>query len=153
MTGAPASTNFNGTSISFNKAEVPTQILSCDENYISLYQLKIIAGRNIIPADTINELLINENCARGLGFKKPEDAVGKLVDFGWSNGPASVRRPIVGVVADFHSQSLHDPIKPVTFITGQGATVGIKLLSQNLHPKDLQKTIDKIAGCLEIRLS
>ena len=144
--GAPASTNFNGSSISFNKAEVPTQILICDENYTSLYQLKIITGRNIIPADSINELLINENCARGLGFKKPEDAVGKLVDFGWSNGPASVRRPIVGVVADFHSQSLHEPIKPVKFITGQGATVGIKLLSQNLHPRDLQKTIGKISA-------
>ncbi len=98
------------------------------KDYTSLYQLKIITGRNIIPADSINELIINENCARGLGFKKPEDAVGKLVDFGLSNGPASVRRPIVGVVADFHSQSLHEPIKPVTFsYRAGGITVGIKL--------------------------
>jgi putative ABC transport system permease protein len=144
--GAPANTNYSGTSIGFNKAEVPTQILTCDENYISLYQLKIIAGRNIMPADTINELLINENCAKGLGFKKPEDALGKLVDFGWGNGRASVRRPVVGVVADFHSQSLHEPIKPVTFITGQGSTVGMKLFTRDLHPKNLQLTVDKIAG-------
>jgi putative ABC transport system permease protein len=143
--GPPADIDHSGTSISFNKAEVQTQVLTCDENYVPLYQLKIIAGRNIIPADTINELLINENCARGLGFRKPEDAVGKLVDFGWSNGPASVRRPIVGVVADFHSQSLQEPIKAVTLVTGQGAKLGLKLPAQNLHPKDLQSTIDKMA--------
>ena len=144
--GAPASVRYNGTSIGYNKTDVPTQVLTCDENYIALYKLKILAGRNIIPTDTINEMLINENCAKGLGFRKPEDAVGKLVDFGWSNGPASVRRPIVGVVADFHSQSLHEPIKAVTFITGQGATVGIKLFAENLYPKNLQSTIYKISG-------
>jgi putative ABC transport system permease protein len=144
--GPPASIFHNGTVITYNKAEVPTQVLGSDEHYISLYQLRLMAGRNFIPADTINELLINEHCARLLGFKKPEDALGKLVDFGWGNGPVSVRRPIVGVVADFHSQSLHDPIQAVTFITEQGATVGVKLSSQNLQPKDLQSTIDKMAG-------
>jgi putative ABC transport system permease protein len=144
--GPPADIDHNGTSIIFNKAEVKTQLITSDENYIPLYQLRIIAGRNIIPADTINELLINMTCARNLGFRKPEDAVGKLVDFGWSNGPVSVRRPIVGVVADFHSQSLHEPIKAVTLVTGQGSTVGLKLPVTNLNSKDLQSTIDKLAA-------
>jgi ABC-type antimicrobial peptide transport system permease subunit len=143
--GPPANIYQNGTAITYNKIEVGTQVLGGDGDYISLYQLKFLAGRNFIPADTINELLINEYCAKQLGFKKPEDAIGKLVDFGWSNGPANVRRPIVGVVADFHTQSLHDPIPAVTIITEQGSTVGIKLASQNLQPKDLQSVIDKIA--------
>ncbi len=142
--GPPANIYHNGTAITYNKAEVSTQVLGSDEHYTSLYQLKFVAGRNFIPADTINELVINEQCARQLGFKKPEEAIGKLVDFGWSNGPVSVRRPIVGVVADFHTQSLHDPIPAVTLITEQGATVGIKLASQNIQPKDLQTVIDKM---------
>lgn len=144
--GAPASIYHNGTVITYNKAAVPTQVLGGDEFYLSLYQLHFVSGRNFIPADTINELLINEHCAMLMGFKKPEDAIGKLVDFGWSNGPANVRRPIVGVVADFHTQSLHDPIPAVTIITEQGGTVGVKLLSQNLQPKDLQSITDKIAS-------
>jgi len=143
--GPPANMFHNGTVITYNKIDVPTQVLGSDEHYISLYQLKVVAGRNFIPADTINELLINEHCARLLGFKKPEEALGKLVDFGWSNGPVSVRRPIVGVIADFHSQSLHEPIQAVTMITEQGATIGVKLSSQNLRPKDLQSVTDKLA--------
>ena len=143
--GPPANIYQNGTAITYNKADVPTQVLGGDEHYVSLYQLKFVVGRNFIPADTINELVINEYCARQLGFKKPEDAIGKLVDFGWSNGPVSVRRPIVGVVADFHTQSLHDPIRAVTIITEQGATVGVKLASQNLKPRELQSIVDKMA--------
>jgi ABC-type lipoprotein release transport system permease subunit len=144
--GPPANIWHNGTAITLNKTEVPTQVLGSDEHYASLYQLHFIAGRNAIPADTINELVINEHCSKLLGFKKPEDALGTLVDFGWSNGPANVKRPIVGVVADFHTQSLHDPIPAVTMITEQGSMVGLKLSSQNLQPKEFQTLIDKISA-------
>jgi putative ABC transport system permease protein len=142
--GPPADLGHSGTSITYNKAEVNTTFLGTDENYIPLYQLKIIAGRNIFSSDTIRELVINENCARGLGFKKPEDAVGKLVDFGFSNGPVDVKRPIVGVVADFHSQSLHDPINPVTIANDRGRTVAIKLNNQSTHPKEFQSAMAQI---------
>jgi putative ABC transport system permease protein len=142
--GPPADLSHGGTTISYNNVEVNTTFLGTDENYIPLYQLKIIAGRNIYSSDTIRELVINENCARGLGFKKPEDAVGKLVEFGFSNGPVDVKRPIVGVVADFHSQSLHDPISPVTIANDRGRTVAIKLSSQSTHPKEFQTAMTQI---------
>jgi ABC-type antimicrobial peptide transport system permease subunit len=142
--GPPADLGHSGTSITYNKAEVNTTFLGTDENYIPLYQLKIIAGRNIFSSDTIRELVINENCARGLGFNKPEDALGKLVDFGFGNGPVDVKRPIVGVVADFHSKSLHDPIEPVTIANDRGRTIAIKLSSQSTQPKEFQLAIAQI---------
>ena len=121
-----------------------TEAFGTDENYVPLYNLKLVAGRNIFQSDTIRELVINETCARGLGFKNPQDALGKLVDFGFSNGPVDVKRPIVGVLADFHSESLHDPIKAVTIANDQSRTIAVRLNSQNEHPKELQSTVEQI---------
>ncbi|HXB29237.1 MAG TPA: ABC transporter permease [Puia sp.] len=143
--GPPAGSGHGGTSISYNKVELFTEALGTDENYVALYQLKLVAGRNIFQSDTIRELVINETCARGLGFKKPEDAIGKLVNFGFSNGPVEVKRPIVGVIADFHSESLHDPIKPVTIANDQSRTIAVRLNSQSKHPKEFQSDIDQIS--------
>ena len=142
--GPPADLDHGGTSITYNKLVLYTDVLGADENYVPLYHLKIIAGRNISPSDTINELLINASCARGLGFRQPEEAVGKLVDLGFGNSAVDVKRPIVGVVADFHSQSLHDPIKPVTIVTGSGTTVAIKLNSRIVNPEEFQSSMGQI---------
>lgn len=80
----------------------------CDESYVPLFGLKIIAGRNLTHSDTIKEYLVNETCAKALGFKKPQDAVGKFVEIGMPNSA----RQIVGVVKDFNSKSLHEVITP-----------------------------------------
>jgi hypothetical protein len=103
-----------------------------DEYYVPLFELKIIAGRNFkAPQDdtigfvpsrvpygyslpsTQTEILINETCARQLGFKSPEEAIGH---FARTTYP-EVSGPIVGVVSDFHSQSLFSPITP-TYLYG-----------------------------------
>ncbi len=143
--GPPAGTGHGGTSITYNNVQMNTEAFGTDENYVPLYNLKLVAGRNIFQSDTIRELVINETCARGLGFKNPQDALGKLVDFGFSNGPVDVKRPIVGVLADFHSESLHDPIKAVTIANDQSRTIAVRLNSQNEHPKELQSTMEQIA--------
>jgi len=78
-----------------------------DTNYIKLYQLNLLAGTNIEQTDTVKSYLINETYARTLGFQKPQDAIGKKIE--WSNKQI----PIAGVVSDFHQKSLHEPIKPL----------------------------------------
>ena len=39
------------------------------------------------------------------------------------------------LLADFHSESLHDPIKPVTIANDQSRTIAVRLNSQNKHPE------------------
>jgi putative ABC transport system permease protein len=83
------------------------QVRCGDSNFIKIYRLRLLAGRNLRPSDTIAEFLINDSYCQLLGFKKPEDALGKLI----MNGSQPV--PIVGVIPDFHQESLHSPIKPL----------------------------------------
>ncbi|HSZ33555.1 MAG TPA: ABC transporter permease, partial [Puia sp.] len=61
------------------------QYLDADDEFISLYGLKILTGRNFVAPtgkDSSTEFLINETCARQLGFKRPEEAVSHFVQEG-----------------------------------------------------------------------
>jgi putative ABC transport system permease protein len=116
---------------------------SADENYLKLYGIKLLAGRNIQNSDTLRELIINETYTKMLGFKRPEDALGKEL---WMGLKGEERLPIVGVFADFHIQSLHQFIQP-TFIGCENkysSTINIKLHTQNLQGSDFQKVMKKI---------
>ncbi len=77
-----------------------------NENFIPLYQMKLLAGRNLLPSDSLNELVLNESLSERLGFAHPGEAIGQFV---YSDNKL-IR--IVGVVADYHTKTLHELITP-----------------------------------------
>lgn len=109
----PADEGAAFTNISYagaaNSNNQSVQLRWGDTNYLKLFDIRILAGRNVQQSDTIKEFLINETYAKSLGFKHPEDALGKLLDF---NGR---RLPIVGVMHDFNEQSFHSEVGPLVF--------------------------------------
>ncbi|CAN0427060.1 unnamed protein product, partial [Phaeothamnion confervicola] len=78
-----------------------------DPQYLEFYNLKIIAGRNLRPTDSLREFIINKTLLTQLGFEKPEEAIGQILKY------SDRDYPIVGVVEDFHIQSLHKKVEPV----------------------------------------
>jgi len=120
--------------------EIETGQVDGDENLIPLYQIKVLAGRNLAHSDSVNEFVINENLSRLMGYKKPDQAIGKTIY--WFNKPY----PVVGVVADFHSSSLHDPIIPVCIINRveREGTLTIKLAAKGKQFNNLKATLTQI---------
>jgi ABC-type antimicrobial peptide transport system permease subunit len=112
-----------------------------DDQYISFYQMKLIAGRNIVHSDSANELIINETLARTIGFNNPADAVGKQLFS--ANSQAANGYPIVGVVADFHQGSLHDAIEPAIISNMKifRHSIAIKLSAQGKNTKDVKTVL------------
>ncbi|RYF84788.1 MAG: FtsX-like permease family protein, partial [Chitinophagaceae bacterium] len=49
-----------------------------DERFIPFYKMKLVAGRNILGSDSASEMIVNESCARAMGYPNPADAVGKF---------------------------------------------------------------------------
>jgi len=94
------------------KKEIQTdlQFKYADENYVNVYKIKLLAGRNLAMGDTNRQMIINNTYAKVLGFKDPSRAIGKFVE--WN----SKKSEIIGVVADFYQKSLRDPIKPITIV-------------------------------------
>lgn len=130
---APSSTADKGGSIKFDTRDWEkfvgyTQI--GDADYVKTFGMQLIAGRNIVEADTAREYLVNEMLVHKLGLKDPQQAIGRHFTAGdLSNNPGI----IVGVVKDFHSKSLYTAIAPEyisTFRKGY-QYVGVKIGSDN----------------------
>ncbi|HTQ65357.1 MAG TPA: ABC transporter permease [Puia sp.] len=141
----PTAKGHPGTFILYRgKSEMKTDASfdMCDMNYIPLFDLKIIAGRNLFPSDTIREFLINETCAKQLGFAKPEDAIGKPVEIGMNGG----KGPVVGVIKDFNSKSLHEPIIPFFMSSFKRAerAISIKLATEGKGISHFQSILSQI---------
>jgi putative ABC transport system permease protein len=101
-----------------NHSNNPDMIVSmkpADTGFFRLYNLPLIAGRIYFPSDTMREFVVNETVIKNLGIKNSRDAIGKLVNV---NGKTF---PIVGVIKDFHVNSLRDPIGPVVLTTMNNA--------------------------------
>ncbi len=80
-----------------------------DEDFIPTMQLQLVAGRNFAKgnaADWNNSMLVNEALVREYGWKDP---IGKKL-------PGRYEHQVIGVVKDFHFQSLHSPIQPLALV-------------------------------------
>ena len=105
---------------------------SCDYSFFDTYNIPLLEGRKFLPTDhqyeweKINTVILNRKAIELLGFKNPKDIIGKQLTF-WDRD-----FNIVGVVGDFHQESLRKPKEPIFFVPsyGRGAT-SIRLKSEN----------------------
>jgi putative ABC transport system permease protein len=71
----------------------------------------LAAGRefsNPHVTDTTGDFMVNETAVKVFGWKSPEQAIGKNMDWGLGK-----KGKVIGVVKDFNFTSLHDEIKPL----------------------------------------
>ncbi|HKJ68156.1 MAG TPA: FtsX-like permease family protein, partial [bacterium] len=89
--------NFQETSLAYTMV---------DEHFAEVLDLHVVDGRNFSPAFSTDSsaFLINQQAAKVLGWSDP---VGKQLDYGYGEGT------VVGVVEDFHFESLHEAIRPL----------------------------------------
>jgi len=104
-TGGSETVDRNGASIQVN-----TGRLRVDPNYLGVYGIKILQGRNFKRPeqnDTIRQVIINETAVKTFGWKDASYAIGKSFKVGGRPGE------IIGVVSDFHYNSLQQSIAPL----------------------------------------
>lgn len=89
-------------------------VIFVDEDYMNLYNLKFIAGKNFYKGcrnDSIS-FILNRSAASMLGYSDPADAVGDYIDvptwkFKYKTG---------GVIEDYHHQSPREKVIPIVFV-------------------------------------
>jgi len=111
-----------------------------DADYFKTYGLQLIAGRAYVPSDTVNEFVVNEALVKKLGLKNPKDILGKEISF-WNR---RIHARVVGVIRDFHSNSLRDPIVPAVLAcrTRNYSTIGIKI--QESKAKEILAFVERL---------
>lgn len=88
------------------------RFIRVDYDFLDLYDAKIVAGRGFskdFGAERVN-VVFNRIGIKQLGFDDPEEAIGKQIEF-WGD-----QCTIVGVVENFHQQSLRDAFEPLILI-------------------------------------
>lgn len=114
---APASNNDWNNSIRFDgsseEVNFRTSIKAADADYVPTFGLTLVAGRNLMPSDTVKEMLVNEALIGKLGLPTAEEALGRPIA---ANG-GRMKGTIVGVIKNFHDKSFHEEISPVLITT------------------------------------
>ncbi|MCE7040607.1 ABC transporter permease [Dyadobacter sp. CY312] len=85
-----------------------------DPDYLTTFSLKLVAGRNFRESSTSDQesVIINQSAAKRLGYKNP---IGKTM-----HKPGGELLTIIGVVQDFHYESLRDKIQPLVMVINGG---------------------------------
>lgn len=90
-------------------------------NYLSVLKIPLVQGRELsgaLATDSTKAVLVNETFVKKAGWKKP---LGQEVDFWYNPGE---KYTVVGVVKDYHFQSLTSNIRPQLFTMKPGNTFG-----------------------------
>lgn len=117
-------------------------------DFTETLEMEIVAGRTFsrdFTTDADGAFLINETAARQLGWT-PEEAIGKQIDMVAANDDNSdLTKTIVGVIKDFHMDSLHDPILGVVFQLDNDAYY----LSARLRSENMMETLASIEALVQ----
>ena len=121
-------------------AHLTTNTTRVDYDFVDVFGLEMAAGRPFSRAfgtDTLNAdiVMINETAARALGWT-PEEAVGK--QFHLADLKAGIPRTIIGVLKDFHFNSIHNTLEPLVLTLNRTST---GYISAKVRPEDLSGTL------------
>jgi putative ABC transport system permease protein len=94
--------------------------IQVDDNYLGLLGLQLKAGRffsKAFPTDSLS-IVLNEKAVEDFGIKNPVGAriISKEPNINSTNGKEQNVFTVIGVVKDFHYQSLHKVIAPLVII-------------------------------------
>ncbi|GGH10984.1 ABC transporter permease [Mucilaginibacter phyllosphaerae] len=128
-----------------SKADERTyDMLRVDFDFIKMYQLQLVAGRNYNPTNPgdTTKLILNETAVKQFGFASAQDAVGKKI---WVESLDQEPNEIIGVIKDYHQQSLKDAyFATVLFMDPKLTWVPLKYISVKADQAQLTQINQKL---------
>jgi putative ABC transport system permease protein len=120
---------------SSGQKEISVDSRDGDDQFIKVYNIPLLAGRNIHLIPGGNEILINEKMLETLELTTPEEAIGMRL-----NNNAYT---IVGVMKNFNIASIHHAIRPMMYI-GRNNGYVMHVALQKDQPASWKNAIQKI---------
>jgi len=134
-----------------DKEGLPVKTCHTDGSIVKTMQLKLLAGsslpQTLAEGDTSCYVLINEAVMKYLGFKSPQDAVGKPIDTEMLD-----KSIISGVVKDFNYQSLKAEIGGYVYYEMNKAPESLRTLLIRYNTKDLPRFMQQLQGSFKTNM-
>ncbi|MGE0771855.1 MAG: ABC transporter permease [Cyclobacteriaceae bacterium] len=135
--------------------------IGADKDFLSTYEIPLLQGRNFQDENDTTAILINETAAKMLGIPIGigTDIYNQVVDIPliarnnffvpiYDDENASFKPRVVGIVQDFHFQSLRDKIQPLIIAYHDNPIHVIDYYSVRISPQDIQATLDKLKAIM-----
>ncbi|AYB29962.1 ABC transporter permease [Chryseolinea soli] len=112
---------------------IGAQRWNVETDYIKTLGMKIVEGRDFIPrlASDSSSIIVNQAMVKAMGLKPP--VVGQRIE-NWRV------YTIIGVVEDFHFETMKEKISPLTMVVGNGGSI----VAVKVKPGDMKQTIASI---------
>lgn len=121
-----------------NDEEIEFEIYIVDSTFVTVLEIPIVSGRNFssaYPSDNVNSVLVNEAFMKKAGWN---DLNNRQVDFFYD----SIKYNVIGVIKDYHYQSLMQDVKPQLFCMNPKYNYGQLLI--RIKPEQTASTIKHI---------
>lgn len=139
--------DFGYRDVTVNGLKFQSHVRTIDAHYLTMLEMKLRAGRNFARHSTFDNrfgVLVNEAFVKTTGVKDP---VGKTLmpDPYFGNSELT----ILGVVGDFHYQSLKERIAPMIMLSSahyEGGSIWVKIANRNQQAtlQKLERTFKKL---------
>ena len=122
------------------------EMLNCDEFFLEAYDLKFVSGRGFSEdyGGDVYKIVLNESAVRTLGFESSDAALGQRLSVETVDQPMQ----IIGVVKDYHQQSLNKDFTPILFALHEKLSWMkqryISVVMENGNPRDLVKQVEGV---------
>ena len=122
------------------------EMLRVDHDFMHAYNMQLVAGRAFDksrPADSTG-MVLNESAVKQFGFNSPQDAIGKKV---WIETLEKRPNEIIGVIKNYHQQSLQQKYTPVILFMDPGLSwIPADYFSVKVSQHNMAQMVNNIKG-------
>lgn len=132
-----------------------TYMFGADKDFLRTFSVTLIKGRNFESAQDSSNIIINETFAKMLNITEPSGQIIDITDL--SRGGAFVpinpanntyRPRVVGIVKDFHFQSLRNKIEPLMLAYSNNPLHNMDYYTARIDTKDIPGTLAKLKAVM-----
>ena len=136
VTSSRNDNSYSKEAVMDSKNALSMQSWVVDYDYVNTMGMQISRGRNFSKeyGTDSTAIILNETAARVLGY---DDPIGKKIyqDYQDQNGTRMIVYTIIGIVKDFHFESLHQNIFPLGLKLGHSnSIISFKINTTNVKP-------------------
>jgi putative ABC transport system permease protein len=108
------------------------QWIAVDHDFLNTYEIELVTGRNFskqFPSDIEQAYILNESAVKEIGWESP---LGKQFEI-------NKKGTVIGVIKDFHFESLHQKLEPMALCVYPGA---FECLAVRIRPGNIPNVLN-----------
>ena len=132
-------------------------MIGADKDFLQTFEVTLLKGRNFVNANDSANIIVNETAARILGIIEPANQTVEIPAMSQTSGGAFTplndanipfKARVIGIVKDFHFQSLRDKIEPLVLAYNANPIQPIDYYTARLSGTNIQGSMDKLKAVM-----